>query len=320
MERLDQADKLLKQRKYLEAIALCEEVHQAYPEEESVLLLLAWAHYDNGSPAQALKYLEILFARELSRKIFTGFAFDELVRIYKQEKNFGRLTEICENAVAVQPEDIGLLTELGNAYLQAGLSDDACRIYEKLVRLENDNPAFYCRLGEALFAAGRLEESKTAFLKAGAIDPDQVDYYYYKIADLFARGGHAAEAKNLLAACIATNPANPLYHCSQGDLLIALGQVQEALIAYETAAQCDHSGASAYYNRLGNTFMKERLFDRAANAFQKAINCEALLPYYKNLAAAYEAMGQTGLAQDALKRAGNIETKKSTTSQQAVEV
>ena len=306
MERLDKADKLLKQRKYPEAIALCEEVHKAYPEEESVLLLLAWAHYDNGSPAQALEYLEILFARELSRKIFTGFAFDELVRIYKQEKNFTRLTEICENAVAVQPEDIGLLTELGNAYLRAGLSDDACRIYERLVQLENDNPAFYCRLGEALFAAGRPEESKAAYLRAAEIDPDQTDYYYYKIADLFAGGGYIAEAKSLLAACIATNPANPLYHCSLGDLLIALGQVQEALIAYETAAKCDHSGAGAYYNRLGNTLMKEKLFDRAANAFQKAIDCEALLPYYKNLAAALEAIGQTGLAQDILVRANAV--------------
>jgi tetratricopeptide (TPR) repeat protein len=306
MERLDQADKLLRERKYLEAIALCEEVHQAYPDEESVLLLLAWAHYDNGAPARALEYLEILLARELSRKIFTGFAFDELVRIYKQEKNFVRLTQICENAVAVQPEDIGLLTELGNAYLQAGRSDDACRIYEKLVRLENDNPAFYCLLGEALFAAGRTIESKTAFLKASAIDPDQADYYHYKIAGLFARGGYTEEAKKLLAACIAAKPANPLYHCALGDLLIGLGQIQEALIAYETAAQSDHSGAGAYFNRLGNSFMKEKLFDQAANAFQKAIDCEALLPYYENLAAALRATGQNNPAQTTLIPAGAV--------------
>jgi tetratricopeptide (TPR) repeat protein len=309
MKRMDQADKLLKQRKYPEAIALCEEVHRAYPEEESVLLLLAWAHYDNGSPARAVEYLEILLARELSRKIFTGFAFDELVRIYKQEKNFTRLTQICENAVTVQPEDIGLLTELGNAYLQAGRSEDACRIYEKVIQLENDNPAFYCRLGEALFAAGRPEESKAVFLQASTIDPDQLDFYYYKIADLFASSGRTAEAKSLLAECIAANPTKPMYHCSLGDVLIALGQIQEALIAYERAAQYDHGSAGAYYNRLGNTFMKEKLFDLAASSFQKAIDCETLLPYYKNLAAAQQAMGQTLPAQDVLKRSGDMETK-----------
>jgi tetratricopeptide (TPR) repeat protein len=306
MEKLDKAEKFLRQGKYSEAIALYEELHRAYPEEESVLLMLAWAYYDSGATTQAVEYLEILLARELSRKIFTGFAFDELVRIYRQEKKFDKLTEICTVALAAQPEDIGLLTELGNSFLQAGKADDACRIYRKLITLENDNPSFYCLLGEALFAAGSTGESKDAFSAAAKIDPDQADYYYYKSADLFARGGHHIEAQTLFSRCITANPSKPIYYCCLGDVLISLGEVKKAIIAYETAAQKDHAGAGAYYNRLGNTFMKEKLFDRAADAFQKAINYESLLPYYQNLATALEASGKTGLAEDTLIRAGLI--------------
>ena len=104
----------------------CEEIHKEYPEEESVILMLSWAYYDSGNTEQAVKYLNLLLERELKRKVFTGFAFDELVRIYKQEKDFEKLVEICERAIAAQPEDVGLLTELGNAYLQSGEAKKAC--------------------------------------------------------------------------------------------------------------------------------------------------------------------------------------------------
>jgi tetratricopeptide (TPR) repeat protein len=306
MEKLDRAEQFLKQGNYRQAIALYEEVQRACPEEESVLLMLAWAHYDNGDNTQAKAYLEKLLTRELSRKVFTGFAFDELVRIYKEEKDFEKLIEICATALAAQPDDIGLLAELGNAYLLAGKAADACGIYKKLIALENDNPSFYCLLGEALFAAGSTRESEAAFGQAAAIDPDQSDSYYYKISALFARSGRHREARALLEKCIALNPAKPLYYCSLGDVLIGLGEVKKALVAYETAAQKDHSSAGAYFNRLGNTFMKEKLFERAADAFRKSIEYEALLPYYRNLAAAYELMGKPGLAEETRQRAGRI--------------
>jgi protein O-GlcNAc transferase len=291
MEKLDIADKLLQQGKYQEAIILYKEVRQAYPEEESVLLLLAWAHYDSGDTAEAVGCLETLLDRELQRKIFTGFAFDELVRIYKQEKNFSRLIEICTSAVAVQPDDTGLLAELGNAYLQARHADDACLIFKKLVHLENDNPAFYCRLGDALFAAGKTNESEAAYLQAVKIDPEQADHYYYKIADLFAGSGCPAEAKRLLEKCIVTNPAKPVYYCCLGDALIGLGQVKEALAEYQTAAQCDASSAGAYYNRCGNMLARANYHHEAADAFRIALDMEPGNPVYaRHLALSYKAL------------------------------
>ncbi|PKN77248.1 MAG: hypothetical protein CVU52_01315 [Deltaproteobacteria bacterium HGW-Deltaproteobacteria-10] len=292
MKRLDTADLLLKQGKYSEAIVILKELHQAYPEEESVLLLLAWAYHDSGATAQAVAYLEILLRRELQRKIFTGFAFDELVRIYKQEKNFPKLVEICSSAVAAQPDDIGLLNELGNAYLLAGRSREACGVFEKLVELENDNPAFYCLWGDALFAAGLTGESEAAYLRAAQIDPDQVDHYYFKISDLFAKSGNFDEAKRLLTACIATNPANPLYHCCLGDILVGLGRVSEAQDQYETAANYDKSSAGAYYNRFGNTLARANYHSEAVEAFRSALKTEPDNPFYlRHLALSFKALG-----------------------------
>ena len=292
MDILDKADQLLREGKYTEAIALLENIHQDNPEEESVLLRLAWACHDRGTTARAIEYLEILLDRELQRKIFTGFAFDELVRIYKQEKNFSKLVEICTNAVARQPDDVCLLSELGNAYLLANRVQEACSAFENLVQLENDNPAFYCLWGEALFIEGNTAASEAAYRQAGEIDSDQADRYYYRIADLFAKNGYYEDAKRLLDACIAFNPANPLYHCCLGDALVGLNRIGEAQLEYDAAAHCDSSGAGAYYNRFGNVLARTNHHQEAIKAFEHALKIEPKNPVYiRHLALSYKALG-----------------------------
>ena len=293
---IDTMENLLRQDKYHEAIVLGEEIHKTYPEEESVLLMLSWAYYDSGDTKQAIKHLNTLLERELQRKVFTGFAFDELVRIYKQGKNFHKLVGICERAVTAQPEDVGLLTEMGMAYLQSGQAKKACDIYEKLIAIEDDNPAFYCHWGEALFAAGLIQESEKAYLRAGEIDSDQPDHYYFKIAVLFQQAGNHREAKRLLNKCITVSSANPLYYCSLGDSLVGLRKIPKALKAYETAARYDNPGAGAYYNRLGHALMKAKYFSQAVEAFKLAITHDSAQPYYLSLAAAYKGMGLADLA------------------------
>jgi len=290
--KIDQAERFLQKRNYNEAIALLEEIYQDSPEEDSVLLMLSWTYYDSGKTDQAIKYLNILLDRELQRKVFTGFAFDELVRIYKQTKNFLSLVEICERVNAAQPEDVCLMTELGNAYLQSGHYQKAREIYEKLIEIENDNSFFYCSLGEALFAAGLHQEGEQAYLKAGEIDPDQHDHYYFKMASLFQQAQKYQDAVRLLNKCVAVNPSNPLYYCSLGDCLIGLAQIQNALAAYERAVQVDPSRAGAYYNRLGNSLMKTGNYAQAADAFKSAIQHEPVRQYYLNLASACKESGR----------------------------
>ncbi|OGP88861.1 MAG: hypothetical protein A2031_09105 [Deltaproteobacteria bacterium RBG_19FT_COMBO_43_11] len=303
IKKLDYADDLLKQGKHKEAITICEEIHRSYPEEESVLLMLAWAYYDSGEATQAIEYLDVLFELELQRKIFTGFAFDELVRIYKQEKKYQKLVEICERAVSTQPEDIGLLVELGKAYLQVGQAKKACGIYEKIVGMEDDNPAFYCFWGEALFAAGMIAESEDAYIRAGKVDTEQAGQYCFKLAILFQQAQNHKEAKRIINKCIAGNPYNPLYYCSLGDSLIGLGQMKEAWNAYRKAVQYGgYKSAGVYYNRLGNILLKEKHYSQAADAFQQAITHDNIQIYYLGLVSAYKAMGLEDEAEEILRR------------------
>lgn len=292
-KKIDEADDLLSQGEYGEAIALLENIQKIYPEEESVLLRLAWASWDNGNKERSIEYWEILLDRELQRKVFTGFAYDELVRIYKQEVQIGKLVALCEKAVSVQPQDVGLLEELGKAYLLSGQSEKACDTFKILTSMEADNPAFYCRLGEALITAGKTDAGEEAYQQAGLMDPGEADRYLFRAADLYRRKGHFNAAQRLLTKCLEMAPSNSLYYCSLGDILVALKQPDDAFAAFEKACQCNRPHTAAYFNRLGNSLMKAGLFTDAAKAFEAALSFDASTPCRRNLEEAYKASGQS---------------------------
>jgi len=300
-QKQDLAENLLARGRLEEAVSVLEELLDRYPDEESIEFMLSLAYYDGGDAKKAINHLERLFKQELKRKVFTGFAFDELVRIYKQEKNFGRLVSICEDAVSAQPDDVGLLAELAKACCLSGDYFRACSIYEKLIGLEEDNPALYCDWGEALFAAGRFEESENAFARAGQLDAEKSDSYYFKMAVLFQDTGRHRDAVRLLEKCLALNATSPLYYCAMGDSFVVLGKSENALASYQRAAECDRERTAIYYNRLGNTFLQNGNFEQAAKAFIRAIEAEPLKVYFLNLAAACKAMGFTQQAERILK-------------------
>ena len=289
---LDQADSLLKDGQYEKAIALLENIHTKFPNEDSVVLRLAWAFWDAGKTNRSIEYWEILLDRELQYKVFTGFAYDELVRIYKQEGQVELLIAVCEKAVRVQPEDVGFLNELGLAYLSAGQYEKACETFRQMTALEDDNPVFYLKLGEALLASGKPDDANAAFERAAKIDPLDADRCYFQAADLHIKAKQLDRAKRLLEKCLEIAPAQSLYHCALGDLLIEMGRTEDAFAAYAQACHHNRAHTASYYNRLGNSLMKNKLFVHAIDAFEAALSFDASAPCRHSLAAACKAAGK----------------------------
>ena len=88
-------EECLKAKRFEEAIALYRQLINLNPADDSYRLGLAWTYHDCGNADQAVACFEHVFEKELQRRIFTGFAFDELVRIFKENKKYDRLVEIC---------------------------------------------------------------------------------------------------------------------------------------------------------------------------------------------------------------------------------
>lgn len=168
------ADDLMKVKRYDDAIILYEKLVDMHPGEDSFLLSLAWAYHDTGRLDDAIECFEQLLSVELKREVFTGFAFDELVRLFRENGQYNRLVDVCEKVVAAQQDDIALLSDLGDAYLKAGRASEAVAVFERIVEVEPDASAAYCNLGNALVTTGDFDGAEEAYRKAVEIDPQKL--------------------------------------------------------------------------------------------------------------------------------------------------
>jgi len=276
----DLAEQLIEEKRYDEAIELYEKLHDMNPHDDSIVMALAWAYRDGGRTADAISALRRLFEKELSRKTFTGFAFDELVRIFRSEENFEDLVELCERAVAAQPDDVSLLVTLGDSCLKAGKSARAIEVFERLTEMEPDAPSVYCALGDAYIASGNFDRGDEAYEKAAELEPLDASSFYFRMANSYLRMEVFDYAERAVRNSIALNPHSPLYFCALGDTLIKQGRFDEGVSAYDKAINLDPHGAGVYCNRLGKAFAKDRHHEKAIAAFERAIASDPKNPFY----------------------------------------
>lgn len=280
----DLADRLMKEQRYDEAIDLYNKLIAMRPGDDSILLSLAWAYRDGGRKAEAMHCFEKLFEKELTQKVFTGFAFDEMVRICREEGSYEKVVELCERAVSAQPNDPALLNTLGEACIKAGRSDRAVEIFELLTRREPDSPMFFCYLGNAYIAGGIYEKADDAYEKAVKIEPSEAHTFYNKQGNAYEQACQYQRAENALKKALACYPDYPLYYSILGDILIKAGKVNEAWETYEQAIAIDYKSGDVYYNRMGHTLEQAGYTAEAIEMYEKAIavNPQNLF-YYKAL-------------------------------------
>ena len=301
------AEECMTAGRYEEAAIFYRKLIELNPGEDSFLLKLAWACHDAGRIDLAVDCFEQLYEKELRRKIFTGFAFDELVRIFKERADYGRLVRLCERVAAAHPDDVALLGDLGEAYLKAGRPGDAVAVYEKMTALDPDDPVFFCSLGHALAATGDFDRAEAACRQAVKIDPAGAPSFYSRLAHVYRHEGQPARAERIYRRCLKDHDDGPLLHLNLGDVLIDQGKLAEGMASYENAIARNEAEAGIYLNRLGNALARTGHQPEAAEAFQRAIAREPENAfYYLHLAESYRALGRNDRAEEMVLRAESI--------------
>ena len=299
--RLRQAEEFLGAGRYREAIDIYQELAAVCPEAESLTMAMAWAYYDAGRLPEAMVCFEELFERELARDVFTGFAYDELVRFYKAEQQYDQLVVVCNKAVAAQPRDMRLLSELAGAYLKAGRISASWDICQQLLALDSEAAETYCLLGEAHLAAGELNEAEKAFEQAVRIEPEAASNFYGRLAEGYRRIGEYQREEKALRWCLQTSPEDPLYHCRRGDCLIRQGRPVEAEAAYETALGLSPQSTDVFCYRWGSALAATHYHQEAIEVFRRVPPDAASYPRIRvRLAESYQALGRHDLAAEAL--------------------
>ncbi len=241
-----------------EAAVLYRKLVEENPDENSHLLCLAWALNDSGQRPEAIERFEELFSRELTRGLVADFAFDELVRIYREEEDWTALLCVCRRAALARPEDTGILQTRAEACLRAGHPEEAVDIFTKIANADPDAPEAWGALGGALIAAGRIEAGEEAYRRAARLDPEATIVYLDRLACALLNSGHPEKAIDIWNGCAARQPDNPVYAMAAGESLVCLGRMEEAFAAFGRAAALKPSAAGECWRRLKNLLAKRK--------------------------------------------------------------
>lgn len=74
-----------------------------------------------------------------------------------------------EFLLSKEPDNVGYLTQLGNAYTKLDNAQKSEEIFGKLIKLEPNNKDHYFYFGKALMDAGKYSQARTQFLKASEV-------------------------------------------------------------------------------------------------------------------------------------------------------
>lgn len=294
----------MKSGRSAEAVSIYRKLIQDCPEEDSHLLALAWALHDSGERYEAIVCFEQLFGRELARGLFIGFAYDELVRMHREENNGEALVSVCERAAAAQPEDVGILQTLGEAYLSTGKTAEATVLFGKLTEREPDVPGYWCSLGDARLAGGDPGDAEAAYNRAAENDPATKAVFLSRLAEGLMRFGHLERARTVWERSLEACPKEPFCWTGLGDCLVRLGEPAAAADAYRRAAELRPASAAAFWHRLGQGLVREGHHFLATEAFNEAVAAAPENPFHRLcLAQCYAAQGQNELAEKTIQRA-----------------
>jgi tetratricopeptide (TPR) repeat protein len=124
---------------------------------------LGWIMYKRGQKGAALFNLQAA-VKDPNTAPVPALVF--LSQVYMDDRNYGDVVPLLENAQKQQPNNHGVLMNLGLAYRGVGKLDDAKRTYTKALEVKPENPDPYFNLG-VLYGDyyKQYDEAKQSFQK-----------------------------------------------------------------------------------------------------------------------------------------------------------
>ncbi len=203
--------------------------------------------------------------------------------------------------VALLVLPLGVLTNR-----QAGVWHDSVRLWTHAVAGSPDSAVSRNNLGEALAAAGRLEEALPHFERAVQIKPHYAHGHYNLGHSRQQRGDLDAATKHFLRA-IEAEPGYAAAHNDLANCYTRAGRLDAALEHYEQALRYRPAYADAHYN-LANLLQRQRQFERAIGHYREALAIDpARADAHNNWGVALDELGRSADAIEQYRQALRLE-------------
>lgn len=196
---------------------------------------------------------------------------------------------------------------LGNAYREAGRTEEAIAEFERVKKLSPNSDEPWRLLGKAYMNGGRKDDAIDALMKAIAVNP----YSLVNQNELGAAYHQYGDYEKALAAfrrVTELDPQNFSGHVNTGAVYSDLARYEEAIAQYHNVLQFQPS--ADVYSNLGTAYFYLKQYTAAIEADEKAVgmhpNDEVVVG---NLADAYFWSGQKKKAMETYARAISLGVK-----------
>ncbi len=157
-----------------------------------------------------------------------------LGRYYLQTRDIEKARMIVNEALAITPERVAVLSLSGQIEGASGNITAAIESYRKIIAIQPDSVQAHYQLGHAQILANKPDEAKQSMERTLALLPDFLPGLS-ALSSLALRAGNYDEALTLASKIQEKYPDSPEGDALKGDILTSQGQIQDGIKAYDRA-------------------------------------------------------------------------------------
>lgn len=301
--------------RYDEAIREAQQAIVMAPDEINWRFNLGAAYSKKGDYERAVAAYEA--AVDLARRLpdetrsLLRSGLIGLGRSCELAEQYGKALDAYREALVFAPEDIELMTGVGNIYFRQGKLAEAKEMYQQVIAIDPTHQLASYNLGLVYARTGRYDRAIALFTRArdlteGALGT--VEGSSLNRADR-TRTERIAAFRREIGKMGGSGPRQvraarpPPYTYALGITYYEQHNDEEALNAFARALEEDPSLAEAHLY-IGNIYTRQNRLDAAIDAYQDALRVNPEFPEaYNNLGSLYAEQGRTDEAMTAYRQA-----------------
>lgn len=211
---------------------------------------------------------------------------------YTQKANYDSALEDLNSSIGLDANNADAYVARGNVYYNQTKDDLAFADYDKALSLDASNAEAYYKRGKLHEVRSEFDAAVEDYEKALSNNPKNLSLfdgliYIYTTQKKYDKVVEAAEK------AVEVFPEDSLFRKNIADAYMALGQLDNALVAYGKAMKLSSTYEADYYGVEGLIFKQKGQTDKALKSFSQAIDkgksagSSNLVTYYVSRGALY---------------------------------
>jgi tetratricopeptide (TPR) repeat protein len=276
---------LIGQQKPDLALESFSKVAELLPNEASSYVNLALVEISLRRPVDAERHLKR--AVEIDHKSIQ--AYTDLANFYRLQNRPSEAEQALQDGIAKNPEATSLYIEWASMLASEGKKDEAGALLDKLRKQVPNSADAATAIGDYYFQRKETEQALIEYRRGLSVDPKNLDIKK-RMQDLYLTTNQVNLAADLDKELMKNAPKDVSVRIDHGRLLMAQGQLQDAIIFLQKVTSDAADSPQAHYY-LAMAFWQNGDMGQARNALMDALKVSQGLPV------ALQALARLSLAQ-----------------------